>query len=35
MKIRDTKKIDWKDVIIWILIILALILIIASFLRGG
>jgi len=33
-KIKATKKVDWRDVIIWILIILAIILIIASFFKG-
>ncbi len=32
---KGLKKTDWKDVIIWILIVLGFILLIVSFFKGG
>jgi len=34
-KTQDIKKTDWRDIIIWILIVLGFILLIASFFKGG
>lgn len=34
-KIQNIKKIDWRDILFWILIVLGFIMLIVSFFKGG